>query len=275
MKKPTNRVFDSDLSKIKFEFIYAASVKCGPGWEIPMKVWPFYRLFLVRGGSGFLHTRTQKIPIHRGHLIFGMPKEIYGFSQNPRQRLTVAVIRFKSLVKKKEIIVTDFQSKLLSYHQDLSLIEPLLLKLVQVTHALNSSADFQASLLKSIIWLNKGRLLPNQKAEDADIIAQELKPAVAYPFDREPQGPTIESLAKACGMTPLTFRRKFHRAFGCSPKSYIIQKRLHRAKELLLESPYTITSISEMLGYFETAYFSRQFKHFVGVSPEYFRSSNS
>jgi AraC-like DNA-binding protein len=266
---------DIDLSNVEFEFVYASSVKCGPGWEIPMKAWPWYRLFLIRGGLGFLHTRTQKIPIHRGHLIFGLPSEIYGFSQNPRRRMTVSVLRFKTLIKKKDVVISHFQSKLLTHHQDLSLIEPLMLKLVQINHALNSSLDFQSSLLKSILWLNKGSFLLNQKAEDADIIAQELKPAIDYPFDREPQGPSMESLARACGMTPLTFRRKFHRAFGCSPKAYIIQKRLNRAKELLLESPYTITSIAEMLGYFETAYFSRQFKHFVGMSPEHFRSSNS
>jgi AraC-like DNA-binding protein len=270
MKKSSGQ----NLSSVEFEFIYAASVKCGPGWVIPMKVWPFYRLFLVRGGSGFLHTRTKKIPIHRGHLIFGLPKEIYGFSQNPRQRMTVAVIRFKTLIKKKEISVDQFHSKLLSYHQDLSLIEPLLLKLVQANHAFNSSADFQASLLKSIIWLNKGLFSPNQKAEDVDILAQELKPALEYRVDTSSE-PSISTLAKACGMTPLTFRRKFHRALGCSPKSYFIQKRINRAKELLLESPFTITSIAETLGYFETAYFSRQFKRFVGMSPEYFRSSHS
>ena len=112
--------------------------------------------------------------------------------------------------------------------------------------------------------------------EDAALPAlafQELKPALeSLQSDGRPEQ-TVSALARSCGLSPGTFRRRMHALFKQSPKQYLLRRRIDRAKSMLLESAYTIEAIAVALGYGETAHFSRQFKQHTGLTPRYFRAS--
>ncbi|WP_430616130.1 helix-turn-helix domain-containing protein [Enterococcus sp. DIV1067f] len=62
--------------------------------------------------------------------------------------------------------------------------------------------------------------------------------------------------------------------YGISPKNYLDSLKLKEAKRLLTIPDITIESISERLGYSHPAHFSRQFKNWVGVSPNSYRKTN-
>jgi YesN/AraC family two-component response regulator len=54
-------------------------------------------------------------------------------------------------------------------------------------------------------------------------------------------------------------------------QNYIINKRIEKAKELLLDSKIKIYEVSELVGYEDVKYFSRIFKKYTGYSPNEFR----
>jgi YesN/AraC family two-component response regulator len=56
---------------------------------------------------------------------------------------------------------------------------------------------------------------------------------------------------------------------------YINSHRIEIAKKLLLEQNYTVSKIAEAAGYNNTVTFTRNFKHYVGLSPSEYRSMNS
>lgn len=77
----------------------------------------------------------------------------------------------------------------------------------------------------------------------------------------------IADLAAACGMSESTFRREFHRYAGVSPKQYILERKINKAKQMLRSGCYPIKEICMILGFFDDAYFSKIFKKSTGLTP--------
>lgn len=69
--------------------------------------------------------------------------------------------------------------------------------------------------------------------------------------------------------------RVFHEKKGISFTDYLIEIRLEKAKALLLNTNYTITHISGLVGYNNEKYFSRSFKKKEGMTAQEFRQSHS
>lgn len=65
--------------------------------------------------------------------------------------------------------------------------------------------------------------------------------------------------------------RIFRRETGVSVKSYVINRRMEKAKELLENSRLPITDVAYQVGYGNYTSFNRIFKKVYGVSPQGFR----
>ena len=63
------------------------------------------------------------------------------------------------------------------------------------------------------------------------------------------------------------FRKMFKKYTGVSPKQYHLQLKIMRAKELLVNSNYTIKEIAYKVGFESIYYFSRIFKEKTGMVP--------
>ena len=77
-------------------------------------------------------------------------------------------------------------------------------------------------------------------------------------------------LSRMCGITPEYFRRIFAGVYGISPKRYIENLKLTRAKELLQSGMYSVTEAATLSGYTDMSHFSRCFKKYTGVAPKNF-----
>jgi AraC-like DNA-binding protein len=82
---------------------------------------------------------------------------------------------------------------------------------------------------------------------------------------------SVGDLAEVAGLSPSYFRRWFHREVGSSPRDYVTQVRVERAKELLAGSDRSITEIAMDLGYSTSAYFTAVFHAETGMTPSEFR----
>ncbi|WP_288593786.1 AraC family transcriptional regulator [uncultured Victivallis sp.] len=84
----------------------------------------------------------------------------------------------------------------------------------------------------------------------------------------------VTQLAVIAGMNYNNFSADFHRTFGITPKQYICNHRIERAKALLLGSDLTIKQVSARVGYDNEFFFYRLFKKYTGQTPKYFRNNN-
>ena len=83
---------------------------------------------------------------------------------------------------------------------------------------------------------------------------------------------SVANLAKMAAMSEKYFISCFKKTTGNSPGQYIIQCRMKKAAELLLNSDMKIAEISKSLGYANPYTFSNTFKKYYEESPMNFKA---
>lgn len=82
---------------------------------------------------------------------------------------------------------------------------------------------------------------------------------------------TVESLARAVGLSRSAFAARFADLVGEPPLEYIARWRMTKAAELLRESDLPLVTVAERAGYHSEAAFSRAFKRHEGTAPGTYR----
>lgn len=98
------------------------------------------------------------------------------------------------------------------------------------------------------------RLLPAKKLLDAEYMKDQ----------------STSELAGLCGMSVTNFRRMFTKLFAMPPIEYRMNKRILRAKDLLLSGQYSVSDAAREVGFSDPNYFTRVFRAREGVSPSEF-----
>jgi len=81
----------------------------------------------------------------------------------------------------------------------------------------------------------------------------------------------LKALSEMANMSRRNFSRRFKSAVGKSVLSYGIDLKVQAAKELLKDTNLTHQDIADQLGYRDNAYFSRQFKQKIKLTPGEYR----
>lgn len=87
------------------------------------------------------------------------------------------------------------------------------------------------------------------------------------------QSITLRDLCQRLECSSRQLSRVFKETTGSSPIDYIIQTRIAKSKELLLQSDATLNEIAERIGQSDGYYFSKMFKKHVGMSPLRYRQN--
>lgn len=84
---------------------------------------------------------------------------------------------------------------------------------------------------------------------------------------------SMAQLAKQMQMSPRTLNRRFKRATGMTPLSYLQSLRIAGAKDLLRHSNLSVGDIAWQHGVQDVSYFSQLFRRHSGVSPLQYREA--
>lgn len=85
---------------------------------------------------------------------------------------------------------------------------------------------------------------------------------------------SITEIAEQSGLSARNFNRLFLHETGLTPKSYLIARRIERAKEMLVKTRQTVTDISLEVGYSSLSKFIETFKRMEGQLPSDYREQN-
>lgn len=86
---------------------------------------------------------------------------------------------------------------------------------------------------------------------------------------------TNEILAKECNISEVYLRNLFNKHLETTPKQYISDIRLQKAKQLLAENTIKVAAIAEKCGFAGTNHFWRFFKCKTGTTPTEYARQNS
>jgi AraC-like DNA-binding protein len=83
----------------------------------------------------------------------------------------------------------------------------------------------------------------------------------------------VEDLARAAGLSRAHFSREFRAAFGESPHTYLLTRRMERAATLLRNTDHSVAEICLSVGLQSIGSFTTSFKRTYGVTPTAYRAA--
>ena len=116
------------------------------------------------------------------------------------------------------------------------------------------------SWLETFFWLYSHN--GEQKSVDAPL--QKIADFLANRMDERV---SLDALSKRFSINPFVLSRRFKKAFGCTPKHYWLDMRIHHAKKLLQEG-VCLSLCAQYCGFVDQSHFHRFFKRATALTPK-------
>ena len=119
-------------------------------------------------------------------------------------------------------------------------------------------------------------LSPTPPRSMGGLSSRRLRLVLEYIEDTLGQPIKLRELAALAGISARHFERAFRQSTGSSPHAYVMDRRLHRARDLLIDRPdLPIEQIALRLGFSSSSHFSSAFRRQTGLTPTDFRKTCS
>lgn len=218
--------------------------------------------FRISGCSNFFFHKSngeflEKITVSAGELIYIPPNIDYHQTTEGEEIIAIHVAIQNSTSK-------DY-SKI--KFEDLKNIKKLFFSLHECWASRKNGYYYETLSIFYKIF----SLIQKQKSETFLNLSkneQKLLPAVKY-IKTNYSNPniSIEQLAELIDVSTEYFRRIFKATYNTTPNKYLNMLRINKAIQLLKYNEYSIQNISLAVGFNDSAYFSRVFSQYVGISP--------
>ena len=107
----------------------------------------------------------------------------------------------------------------------------------------------------------------DRRTATAPLSGPQWERVLAFIEDRLDSPLSVAELAAAAGCSGTRLLRGFKARIGQSPYRYILNRRLERARTLLLNTPLPLAEISLRAGFYDQAHFANAFARQFGLSP--------
>lgn len=234
----------------------------------------FWELTYVDRGVLYTKVNNKEYKLVQGDLFFYSPNEYHSQYTDNKKSCSYLTVSFdmdfndsdllsnKIFSSTKELydIISKLMKELNSTHlycDELSIcyLKELVLKILSI--------DFEQSIIKPV---NKV-----QQYYDDTLLNDILQ----FINDNVYEYLDIKTICDEFCISSSKLHLLFRKNLDTTVKLYINELKLKKSKELIKESNYTISEISEILGFNSIHYFSNKFKKVYGFSPsEYLKSIN-
>lgn len=222
-------------------------------------------LMFCKSYIGYFKIGDQNFEIVPQRIILipgNIPHKAY---HNPKNFISLVAIRFTTSPDSK---IFGDQPYILDLPQT-SAFSSIIENMVNftLTHDIHNSSNNQvvSNLLKSIFW-NIVAVLQSTNGLSNDI---KINQAIHYIEQSLYQYKylTVDEILSHLQMSNYEFTTRFKQATGVTFRTYLFEKKMQIAKQLLLTDEYSIDRIAGILGYSDRYIFSNQFKKYFHISP--------
>jgi AraC family transcriptional regulator len=112
-----------------------------------------------------------------------------------------------------------------------------------------------------------GGLPASERRDGSGLAPWQLRRVHAFAEANLDADPSIADFAAECRLSPSHFARAFSTSTGTSPHKWLVNRRIERAKELLLGGGQELSQIALACGFVDQSHFTRVFVRSEGQSP--------
>ena len=260
-------ISDIIISELTNDSFYVGTFE---GAEDPDICWPhrhdFYSLVWFTSGFGVNVIDFEEFNIQSNRLFLTEPKQVHNWSYSVDTRGYILVF--------DEHIIQNLSLELSgSAYYDLNpdtavFFKALIENLIVETKVKDHFNDRIINAGVSLLLLNLKRLFPQSKHR---IKSEEFLRLSKLISETVSAGLSVTDYADKLHVTPEKLNEICKENCGDSPKKIIQDKKITESKRLLYFTDLSIKEVAYRLGFEDSSYFSRIFKHKTGLSPSDFK----
>lgn len=240
---------------------------------------PSYQWIQTISGEGRLETDTadrqgtvQNVPPGQGMLLYPNEPHAYRAEQDPWyvHWITFTGYHISSMLQYIDLPRTGVYGV-----GEPATVESHIRKALSILKSDYPLRGIDGSAVVYQLMMDFFKFVQRDGAVSHDTHVRRLKPALDL-IERELHRPlTLEDLAQAVGVTQQYFCELFKSITQYRPTEYINQRRVERAKDLLIRNPREkVHDIARKVGFESDSYFATVFRKYEGVSPRVYRDTN-
>ena len=223
--------------------------------------------FFVVSGECSLSVDGSSVILKSGDLAF-LPKGKHRAYTNMTHSITLYEMNFVADINDKnwfEALSLDGDSYVVhpeNTEEIKSLFE------ASVRYEFNKSMLYDVTHTSNLLRIINGYAFELTRKNDIAAPFREVIAKMKNSLDKQIK---VSDLAELCFMEETYFIKKFKKALGDTPITYLNKLRIYDAMKLLAESELSLSDIAHRVGIYDSSYFSKLFKTYTTVTPGEYR----
>jgi len=242
-------------------------------------------LLFVQHGVYSISYGGQIYNVHKNEMVL-LKKAISIQYQKTEDPMDKGKLEYKMFFLKDELLreffkMSNLKSKGIKEQVPIS-VKPVNERLVKYVQSLEPYFRDPKNIDENLIKIKLLELLYDLAAIDADLMKQlmQLKKQVRSDIPKIVEenilNPvSVNDLAYLSGRSLSSFKRDFQSIYNMPPYHWLRERRLDKAKELLINTSMSVTDVCFMTGFENNTHFSRAFKERYGCSPISYKQQNN
>lgn len=234
---------------------------------------PYSKIIFIQKGQGQFYFGNEFLPVQENDLLLVNPDK-QKFSVDVRQSpLDFIILGIENLFFTNDANNAVSPFTRLSFSSDLcqNLMRMLILEVEKHSEYYEEACRHYLNLILIEIQRDTNIHYDYPSKEKSNKDCSFVKDYLDTHFT---ENITLDILSKESKMNKYYLVHSFTKHFGCSPISYLNEKRIEESKNLLETTNHSIASIASMIGFSSQSYFSQSFKKNTFMTPNEYRRAS-
>lgn len=245
--------------------------QCSKGYQYGPRVCPYHLIHFVLSGEGELHIAGQELTVRAGDAFLIPAEKIAWYrasATDPWKYAWAGFLGYRANSYFDQLMEASEERYVLR-DLDTDPYEKLIRRGAVISDG-GYSGYFHANailmeLLGQLYEEVGGRVKDNQHT-----MADEIRYHLEMRYSEKLR---LTDLAGMLGIHPNYLTRVFREKYQMTPKQYLMQLKLEKACQLLVETDYPVSFISDTLGFEDQMSFSKTFRSRYNMTPTQYRGS--
>lgn len=239
---------------------------------------PGYHLHVVFSGKGELRVGENAYRVRAGQFFLTMPEETVWYKADEKEPWYYCWITLDGTQAWEYLKNAGFteEKHVLKCNIETSRFIPIIDAMLKNPRLSQSNDLYRHGLACEFLSLaiESHEKTVQVSTRNRDISVEDyINLAISY-INENYSNAKISELAKFIGINRNYFASIFKQKMCISPQEYLMEIRMGKATEMLMETDFPIGKVSRSVGYENQMTFSKMFKKKYGVSPEAYRAEN-
>lgn len=260
--------------RLDIRLLYISKSRYDRNWQSILHSHAFAELFYVIHGTGVFQTENDSFPVVEDDLVLINPNVThteFSHGENALEYIVLGLggISFRSanntFLPYTICNLRSNRKEMLFYTQTLT---------QELREKKENYINICQNLLEILIQLVDRNTIATPDFSTTDKLSRECHFIEQYLDEHFAEEINLDTLSELTYMNKYYMVHAFTRYKGVSPISYLINRRIDEAKELLTHSNLPIAKIAQSVGFSSQSYFSQVFRKEVHTTPGAYRKTN-